>query len=108
MPRRHCGRLQEGIDKLCDYGRFWWGEFNVSEHTDAGETLKAAREIIVQQQSEINALRSQLSDQQFVRELRQAVVVASTAGTITAPITHSHLLELLLRPSSHCTSAKPN
>ena len=78
----------------------------MSEHTDAGETLKAAREIIVQQQSEINALRSQLSDQQFVRELRQAVVVASTAGTITAPITHSHLLELIVRTSMHVTSAK--
>jgi transcriptional regulator with GAF, ATPase, and Fis domain len=81
-------------------------EFNVSGHTDAGEALKAAREVIARQQSEIDTLRSQLSDQQFVRELKQAVVVASAASAITAPITHSHLLELIVQTSMHVTSAK--
>ena len=78
----------------------------MNKKTDADEALKTAREIIAQQQAEIDVLRSQLSDQQFAGELRQAVVLAVAAGAVTTPITFSRLLELIVRTSMHVTSSK--
>jgi GAF domain-containing protein len=78
----------------------------VNKQTDADEALKAAREMIAQQKAEIDVLRSQLSDQQFAGELRQAVVLAVAAGAVTTPIAHSRLLELIVRTSMHVIPSK--
>jgi hypothetical protein len=39
------------------------------------------------------------SPDRFAMELRDALILASTAGTIASPVTHSQLLELIVEPA---------
>jgi len=80
----------------------------VSEESrvDPAEALSRAKQAIERQAAEIEALRARLADEQFARELRQALVLAASAGAIAAPVTHSRLLELIVQTSMHVTSAE--
>jgi GAF domain-containing protein len=42
----------------------------------------------------------------FVAELREALTLAGTAGVISAPATHSHLLEMIVQTASHVIRAR--
>jgi GAF domain-containing protein len=42
----------------------------------------------------------------FVNDLREALTLAGTAGTINAPVTHSQLLELIVQTAAHVMGAK--
>jgi putative methionine-R-sulfoxide reductase with GAF domain len=45
-------------------------------------------------------------DAAFVSELREALTLAGTAGVISAPVTHSHLLEMIVQTASHVIRAR--
>jgi GAF domain-containing protein len=79
---------------------------NEEGHVDSGEALSRAQEVVKHQAAEIEALRARLGDEQFARELRQALCLAASAGTIAAPVTHSRLLELIVQTSMQVTSAE--
>jgi GAF domain-containing protein len=45
-------------------------------------------------------------DAAFVSELREALTLAGTAGVISSPVTHSHLLELIVETASRVIQAR--
>jgi GAF domain-containing protein len=68
--------------------------------------LAQARETIGRQSAEIEYLKSRLASETYAGELRDALALASTAGTIAAPVTHSRLLEMIVEAAAHVISAK--
>jgi GAF domain-containing protein len=48
----------------------------------------------------------QLADDRFARELREVFSLATTAGTIAAPVVHSRLLEMIVQTAAHVISAR--
>jgi GAF domain-containing protein len=52
------------------------------------------------------ASRSRDRHAAFVAELREALTLAGTAGTIGAPVTHAHLLELIVETAAHVMRAR--
>src|SRR5579885_513846 len=73
--------------------------------SDEGEALRQARETIAQQREEIDGLRLRLADERFAAELREALTLAATAGTISAPVTHSRLLEMIVATAAQVIAA---
>lgn len=69
----------------------------------APEKLK---ETVSQQEAEIRRLRGRLEDEQFAGKLKEALSLASTAGTIASPVSHSRLLEMIVETASHVISAR--
>jgi len=75
----------------------------------AGETaltLEQARETISRQATEIERLRARLTGERYAEELREALVLAATAGTVASPVTHSRLLEMIVEAAAHVISAQ--
>ncbi|MCC6174501.1 MAG: GAF domain-containing protein [Chloroflexi bacterium] len=72
---------------------------------DAVRELAEARETIVRQTAEIERLRRRLDDEPLVRDLRDAVRLAATAGAIAAPVTHSRLLEMIVETAADIIGA---
>jgi GAF domain-containing protein len=58
--------------------------------------LAQAQQTINEQTAEIQILRGALTEQDLVQRLRDAVQVAITAGTITAPTSQAHLVEVVV------------
>lgn len=58
------------------------------------EELAEARE-------EISRLKRRLTDERFAEELRDALTLAATAGSISSPVTHSRLLEMIVETAAH-------
>jgi len=71
-----------------------------------GDTLSVARETIARQADEIARLRRDLADERFARELRDALTVAKTVGTVAAPVSHDRLLELIVGTATQVLSAR--
>ncbi|MGI8827268.1 MAG: GAF domain-containing protein [Chloroflexota bacterium] len=70
------------------------------------DALAEARETISRQAEEIDHLRGQLADEQFAQDLRARLVLASTAGTVAAPVTRERLLELIVEAAAQVISAR--
>jgi signal transduction protein with GAF and PtsI domain len=51
-------------------------------------------------------LRKRLADEQFARDLREALILAATAGTIASPVTHSQLLDMIVETAANVISAR--
>lgn len=68
--------------------------------------LAEARETITRQAAEIERLQQQMADARFAEELRQALILSATAGTISAPVTHSRLLEMIVETAAYVISAR--
>lgn len=71
-----------------------------------GGNDSAAQETIARQAAEIEQLRRRLADERFAEELRQAFSLATTAGTIASPVTHTQLLEMIVTTAAHVISAR--
>ena len=72
----------------------------------ARDELARARETIARQAEEIAAMRERVADGAFADELRQALTLAATAGTIAAPVTHSRLLEMIVETAAYVIAAQ--
>jgi GAF domain-containing protein len=83
------------------------------------ETLEAARAVIAQQVQEldrrqatveqqareIERLRQRLDDDHMVRDLREALRVSVAAGAISAPVSHSRLLDMIVATAADIIGA---
>jgi GAF domain-containing protein len=77
-----------------------------ADFNDDREALAEARRAVDRLVEENQQLRAQLADHHFARELREVFSLATTAGTIAAPVAHSRLLELIVRTAEHVISAR--
>jgi len=68
--------------------------------------LGEARSTIARQAAEIARLQRQMADARFADELRQALILSATAGTIASPVTHSRLLQMIVETAAHVISAR--
>ena len=68
-------------------------------------SLEEARQVIARQAEEIERLRRRLGDDRFAEELRDALSLAATAGTIAAPVVHSRLLEMIVETAADVIDA---
>jgi GAF domain-containing protein len=66
----------------------------------------AAQETIAQLNAELERLRRELATETAGRELRRALSLAATAGTIASPITHTRLLEMIVETAAQVISAQ--
>jgi GAF domain-containing protein len=65
-----------------------------------------AQATIARQAAEIEGLRKQLEGERFAGDLREALTLAATAGTIGSPVTHARLLEMIVETAAHVISAR--
>ncbi len=68
--------------------------------------LAEARRRLAELEAENAALRGQLADQQFAESLRRAMALAGAAATISAPVSHSRLLEMIVETAAHVLRAQ--
>jgi GAF domain-containing protein len=68
--------------------------------------LVEARSTIARQAAEIDRLQRHMADARFADELRQALILSATAGTIASPVTHSRLLQMIVETAAHVISAR--
>lgn len=73
---------------------------------DETDELARSRQVIESQAEEITRLRSRLRIEPFAEQLREALSVASMAGTIASPVTHARLLEMIVETAAHVISAR--
>lgn len=67
---------------------------------------RGVQETIAAQAAEIERLRQRLAHEHFADDLRAALRLATTAGTIAAPTTHARLLEMIVETAAHVISAQ--
>ena len=70
------------------------------------ETLAQALETIDRQREEIGRLERRLADERLAEDLRDALTLATAAGTIASPVTHSRLLEMIVETAAHVIFAR--
>jgi GAF domain-containing protein len=70
------------------------------------DTLAEAKEVIAEQNLEIERLQRELGDQRFAKDLREALALAATTGIIASPVTHAQLLEMIVQTAAHVISAR--
>jgi GAF domain-containing protein len=58
------------------------------------------REDLVRAREEISGLRRRLAGERFAEELKDALTLAASAGEISAPVSHSRLLEMIVETAS--------
>lgn len=75
-------------------------------HDDSAADLASARMRIAEQEAEIARLRAALDDARRGAELRDAVALAATAGTIEARVTHARLLEMIVETAARVIAAR--
>src|SRR5581483_3690204 len=68
--------------------------------------LAAAEATIRRQDRELVELRTQVSDDSFADQLRQALVRMGAVGQLTAPVAHNDLLDMIVGTAAHVISAQ--
>jgi GAF domain-containing protein len=71
-----------------------------------GQDIRNMQESIRQQAEEIERLRRQVADGRFAEELREALALVATAGTIAAPVADARLLEMIVQVAAQVISAR--
>ncbi|MDQ2686864.1 MAG: GAF domain-containing protein [Armatimonadota bacterium] len=69
------------------------------------EPQQSLEEALAQAQETIARLERRLADERFAEDLRSALSLATTAGTIASPVTHSQLLEMIVETAAHVIHA---
>jgi GAF domain-containing protein len=73
---------------------------------DPRVALAAAQRQLQEQAEEIARLRELLDKHQHARELRDALRLAASTGTIASPVSHSALLEMIVTTAAHVIHAR--
>jgi GAF domain-containing protein len=68
--------------------------------------LDDAHATIARQTAELEQMRLRLSMERYAAEVRRALALAATAGTISSPVTHSQLLEMIVGAAAQVISAR--
>jgi GAF domain-containing protein len=69
-------------------------------------SLEEARRVIAEQAAEIERLQHQVGDERVAEQLRDALTLATTAGTIATPVTHQHLLRMIVETAARVNNAR--
>lgn len=69
------------------------------------DELSHLRETVARQQSEIEALRARLAQEQVAQNLREALSLASLTGAMSSPVAHTRLLEMIVETAADIISA---
>jgi GAF domain-containing protein len=70
------------------------------------EALARAQETIARQAREIERLERRIEDERFAEDLRDALALASAAGTIASPVSHTRLLEMIVETAANVIFAR--
>src|SRR5688572_6262525 len=70
------------------------------------DRLAAAEATIAELRRENERLRRRAEDERFAADLRRALVLAATAGTIGSPVSHARLLELIVETAADVIDAR--
>lgn len=62
---------------------------------------RARNDELAQAREEILRLKRRLVDERFAEDLRDALTLAAAAGAVSAPVTHSRLLEMIVETAAH-------
>jgi GAF domain-containing protein len=73
---------------------------------ELGRELAAARDALARQAAEIERLRREAADDRFAEDLRRALALAATAGTIASPVGHERLLEMIVDTAADVIDAR--
>ena len=73
---------------------------------DQGAITPAQATIARQVEGDTQSLRQQLAGAQAAVELREVLSLAAVAGTITAPVTYTELLQLIVETAAHVHSRR--
>jgi GAF domain-containing protein len=73
---------------------------------ESGTLADEPQKTIARQAEEIEGLRKRLEGERLAEDLRQALTLAATAGTIGSPVTHARLLEMIVETAAHVISAR--
>jgi GAF domain-containing protein len=76
------------------------------ERSTAQNAQSEAQGIIEAQAEEIKRLRREVEANRAAVELREALVLGTTVGTIMSPVSHSQLLEMIVGTAVHVISAR--
>jgi GAF domain-containing protein len=76
------------------------------DQTAADAALARAQATLAAQAEEIEHLRRQVANDALARELREAVTLAAAAATIATPVTHAHLLRMIVETAAQVISAR--
>src|SRR3712207_1704221 len=68
--------------------------------------LAAARETIRKQGEEVARLQRRLEGERLGQDLRDGLMLAANVSAITAPMTHSRLLDMVVQVAAHVISAQ--
>lgn len=69
------------------------------------EQQQSLEKALAQAQETVARLERRLVDERFAEDLRRALSLATTAGTIASPVTHAHLLEMIVETAAHVIHA---
>lgn len=70
-----------------------------------GDPLADAQATVARQAAEIEELRGRLAGDRFARDLRDALTLAATTGTVAAPVSHARLLEMIVETAADIIGA---
>lgn len=71
-----------------------------------GDEQAAAQSRIAELEAEVARLSGHAADGGFAAELRQALSLAGSAATISAPVSHGRLLEMIVETAAHVIRAR--
>lgn len=71
-----------------------------------GDGLAAAQRRIAELEAEVARLSGHAADGGFANELRRALSLAGAAATISAPVSHGRLLEMIVETAAHVIRAR--
>lgn len=77
----------------------------MNETVGANGSDPQAQATIERQAAEIARLRRQLGDERVAEQLREALILAATTGTVASPVKYNQLLELIVQTSAHVIGA---
>lgn len=70
------------------------------------DELEEVRATVARQAAEIERLRGRLADERFAEDLREALTMASAAGTIGSPVEHVRLVEMIVESAAAVIGAR--
>lgn len=70
------------------------------------DDLEGLRATVERQEREIERLKRRVEDDRFAQDLRDAITLASAAGTIGSPVRHGHLLEMIVETAAAVIGAR--
>ncbi len=61
---------------------------------------RAKEEALARAREEISRLKRRLADERFAEDFKDALTLAAAAGEIASPVTHSRLLEMIVKTAA--------